>query len=157
LVTAALEHVAREERVTDGYPATASGNGATCGTATAELTSVERAADARYRLRSIREEIRDDLLALELRADALGKLCRETLGYRAPAPALCDGRSFAGAELPWTPHSHDPRNGWHDAACRDAADDSGLCPKCRVRERRWRDRNGLEPRAANAPAPAVQR
>ena len=34
---------------------------------------------------------------------------------------LCSGEGYDGRELPWTPHSQDPRNGWHDPNCRDIA------------------------------------
>ncbi len=62
---------------------------------------------------------------------------------------LCDGRPFEGSDKAWVPHSRAHDNGWHDPLCVDVADESGLCVRCKVRERRWRAEHGLRPRNRN--------
>ena len=60
-LTAALEHINRELSILDGYPA---GNDEPNVTATSELTTVERTADARWQLTNAREDIRDHKAAV---------------------------------------------------------------------------------------------
>ena len=69
---------------------------------------------------------------------------------------LCSGEGYDGRELPWTPHSQDPRNGWHDPNCRDiatlrAGQQLKVCDRCLKRVESWRARNGL-PALATLPA-----
>lgn len=130
-----------------------------------EATSVEAAMMRRYQLRSDKEQLRDWLILMDETRVAIARICHRIISRRMddqdaePLPVvevkLCDGRAFEGAHLPWVPHSRDEHNGWHDPTCMDPADESGLCPKCRLREGRWRRRNGFPERANNATRPAA--
>lgn len=167
--TLALEHIRVELTLADSYPtqvpgaspATATGNAAVCRCAErgwdgcdvctpVTLTPAERGADARWRLQKKADTITATIGDLETLAAKLSDVCRTTIGVRLAHVPRCDGRGLEGSELPYTPYSQDPRNGWHRADCSDAADNSGLCPACRVREARWRRENGLPPRRTNA-------
>lgn len=159
LVTTALQVLERSERELDGYKTRTLSDGLPQGES--ELTLVERAVEARWQVAAQRAELLEDLDNLERHANELIAVIYASLRMHAPdlltPPAKrCDGRDFAGSRLRWVPHSRDPDNGWFDPLCADAADDSGLCPRCRIRERRWRKDHGMEPRLANAPMPAQQ-
>jgi hypothetical protein len=167
------DHIRRELRIADGYPtktpgaslATASGREPQphnpdcdgcdlCHPVT--LTATERAADTRLRLEDTRTAINTHLTTIERTLDALARLYRQAAGTRVPAPVLrCDGRGLEGSDLLWTPHSRDPHNGWYSPHCADAADNSRLCPACRVREARWRRENNKQPRTSNAGVPGA--
>ena len=154
-IAKAQDHILRELAVTDGYPSGPGGDKITGGTS--ELTPVERAAEQRGLLRADLEQMREDVRTIATIAHSaltVARKAQRTRLVRTP-PALCDGRSFEGADQAWTPHSRHPDNGWHDPNCREAADESGLCPRCRIRERRWRDEHGLNPRSSNAGNPAA--
>lgn len=182
-VTHALEHIARELSYADSYPTSTPGASieglglrrvlADCvGAGNPDLavapcpgcdicepmqyTPTERAAFARHRLTSNSAQIRVDITSLSTLLTSLAKVCDKTLGIRIPIDVpRCDGRTFAGSDVPWVPHSRDPDNGWYDPTCIEAADASGLSPRCRVRERRWREEHGLAPREHNASVAAA--
>ena len=142
LVGDAVEHLAREISVTDGYPATTLGDGPR---GTAELTSVERAAEARYRLLSDREQLRDMVTVMQQHDVAFGELLNRIMRFRAPRSPempICDSSGHDGAALPWVKHSRDPRNGWSDPLCTQYAEPDGLCLACCKRKARWRAENG---------------
>lgn len=130
-----------------------------------DATSVEAAMMRRYQLRADKEQLRDWLQLMEETRQAIHRICLRIIQHRADdiepdtlprfEVTLCDGRRFEGAHIPWVPYSRDEDNGWHDPTCVDPADESGLCPKCRVREARWRRRNGIPERANNSTAPAA--
>lgn len=147
----------------DGHPTRTVTDGLPTGTDPLnDLTSVERAAHARWLVSSHLAQLVDDHTAVgQLLASLVhdvnltqtilasaGRLAADLTGRR-----ICDGSGFEGADLPWTKWSRHPDNGWHDPLCVDHADDSGLCDTCRLREARWRRRHGLQPRANNAPLP----
>ncbi len=148
----AVYHLHHAEEDIDGLPTRTLADGMPHGAT--EDTSVERAALARYEVRSRREQVRDDLTALVDIARSFGRVIDTTIQMFAPRPEAprCDGREFSGAALAYVPHSRDPGNGWRDPSCKAFADASGLCPACRARERRWRAENGLPPRAASVAA-----
>lgn len=172
-VTTALEHVQAELGILDSYPTQTPGasiatgvyheprpHDGDCGGCDTcdpvDLTRVERAAFARVHLTSQHEKILDHIDSLTITATSLANILDRTLRHRVTTPiVLCDGRPFAGSDILWTPHSRDPRNGWYDPLCAEAADASGLSPRCRVREARWRRENGLPPRFANAATDAA--
>lgn len=159
LVTTALQILNRSERELDGHKTRTLSDGMPQGTS--ELTLVERAVEARWQVAAQRAQLLEDLETLEQQANAViavvyGSLRMHAPDLLAPPPKRCDGREFAGARLRWVPHSRAPENGWFDPLCADPADDSGLCPRCRIRERRWRTDHGMAPRLANAPMPAQQ-
>lgn len=162
LVTTALQILDRSQRELDGYASATLGDGLPSGSEdVAKLTAVERAVEARWQVAAQRAQLLEDMDTLEQQANALiavvyGSLRMHAPDLLAPPPKRCDGRDFAGSRLRWVPHSRDPDNGWFDPLCADPADDSGLCPRCRIRERRWRKDHGMEPRLANAPMPAQQ-
>lgn len=146
MVTLLLEHWRDEERIVDGYPG---GSSAPRVQSTAELTSVERAAELRLTISDQREELRDRIDGIETAVNSLGRFLRHSLGTRVPRHLgqLCgdwgDRKPWDGHLLAWAPGSRDDRNGWHDATCRNGAGWSGLCPTCLLRMNRWRERNGL--------------
>ncbi len=166
MTTRAVSHIANVINGNDGYPSATMGDGsrssdATSVTERAALHAVEDGSDGGrkhevYLAKVRREDIRDLRHAIVTQIRDYVRL----LGYSLPQDdrkqiaMLCDGQGFEGAELPWLPNSRDERNGWHDPTCVDMADESKLCPKCKIRERRWRARNGLEPRKTNMPEPA---
>lgn len=158
LVAQALVHLGQEIDACDGYPGSTLSDGMPPGTA--ELTSVERAVAGRVALEGTRDTILDDIEAIISITGSLRHVASRALGTRLKLEVeLCDGREFEGAAIPWIPNSRDPGNGWHDPMCREAADKSKLCDRCRLRERRWRDEHGMSQRAANvtaAPAEVVE-
>jgi hypothetical protein len=151
----ALRHIANEMHLLDGYPTSTLSDGIPTGSS--EATSVERALMARQGIQDRLALIRRDADALTRAAHALGQLCQKVLGERLPRFDVpqCDGRDYEGSHLPWVPHSRDPANGWYDPKCTEAADESGLCPRCRIRERRFRQEHDLAPRASNVATPAA--
>ncbi len=113
------------------------------------VTGVERAAMARFRAGTLKEELRDRLDGVVVSLTELDRWLRLHLGNDLPRhiPSLCDGKAkgYEGVALAWVPHSREPDNGWHDPTCRDAAGPTGLCDACLVRMERWRRRQGLAP------------
>ena len=144
LTTQAAEHIRRELRQADGYPTSTLGDGMPKGATTS--TVVERTAQARHHLGMVRTELDDMIVTIETFIEDLERMSRTILGVRVPTPNRCDGRPFEGATIPWVRYSHNPANGWLDPGCGDAADQTGLCPACRIRERRWRDAHNLPAR-----------
>lgn len=119
------------------------------------VTSVEAIVMRGEMMRDRREEVRDRLDGIITAINSLNDMLRRDLrntGVLRKVPALCDGvaKGYEGHQLAWTPHSRDERNGWHSPSCRDAADESGLCPACLLRMNRWRSRNGLPMLRVNA-------
>lgn len=80
-ITAALEHIHRELTILDGYP---SGNDEPNVTATAELTSVERTADARWSLTNAREDLRDAKAQVLKDIRELNEMANSILRMRVP-------------------------------------------------------------------------
>lgn len=152
-----LEHTAHELSLCDGFPARGEQVG---GRTTAELTGPERHAEIRLHLESARDYITGTLEAAPANLRDALEAMDHALGLRAPAPpeAYCStGSGREGADLPWTPHSRDPRNGWADPTCRElaAAGRAGLCAACSQREDAWRRRSGLPPRSHVIPTGEV--
>lgn len=165
LTTEALAYIANVINGNDGYPSSTMGDGSRSSdaTSTTERTALRALDDGRddagrqaakaheiWTMKCKREDIRDLRNSIVTQIRDYLQLCESVLPRDRRPVARCDGRGFEGSNVPWIPHSRDERNGWHDATCVEAADDSGLCPKCRVRERRWRTKMGLKPRATNA-------
>jgi hypothetical protein len=145
-ISAAVAHLAREEAIADGYPTTTLGDGGSRGDA--ELTSVERAAEARYRLRSDREQLRDDVNAVQSLVISLGYTVDRISRYRVPrlddGEPRCSPSGHDGAEIPWVRYSRDAGNGWADPLCTAHAEPGGLCIACRKRKDRWRAESTTE-------------
>ena len=136
LVTQALEHINQQLAHLDGYPTATMSDGTPHGTA--EMTSVERVTHIRYSLGAQREQIRDDLEAVEQLVASLDHDCRHVLRLvaqtRDAQPGYCDSTGREGAIV------------WADPTCRDLATKAGLCGRCYQREYRYRKEHGLEPR-----------
>lgn len=96
------------------------------------------------RARLDREQLRDDIGAIWTTARDMRNMVRRLASPHHEGQALCDGRNYSGFDIPWTPHSRDPRNGWGDPTCREGAGRSKLCPACLVRMNRWRTEHDLE-------------
>ena len=113
------------------------------------VTSVEAAVMRNALVRDYREQIRDRLDGLIQGRESFDRFLRQIIGANADrvAPSLCGdhdkAKSYEGRQLAWVPSSRNPDNGWHDATCRDIADGTGLCLRCRVRMNGWRERHGL--------------
>jgi hypothetical protein len=167
LTTAALAHIANVINGNGELKATVMDDGSrssdnTSTTERAALNAVDDGLDEagrqaaraheQWTMRNKREDIRDARHAMTTIIRDYIALCQTVLPKDDKLKVkLCDGRGFEGSHIPWIPGSRDERNGWHDATCVDAADGSGLCNRCRIREYRWRVRNGLTPREANSP------
>jgi len=80
-LTNALAHIIQELSILDGFPE----RGDTVQvTASSELTSVERAADARWALTNAREDLRDAKARLLTDIIALNRMCNQVIAMRAP-------------------------------------------------------------------------
>ena len=120
-------------------------------------SSTESVALRRYEATSWREDLRDHLDDWLNTTDLFAKFIEDVIAWShrtlGTSPAaltvvtLCDGKAkgYDGHQLPWVSHSRDPLNGWHDPNCREIADATGLCPRCKVRMNRWRTEHGMEP------------
>lgn len=140
--TDALERIKAELDELDGY--SSGGDGDARGAS--EHTQPEAFMLRRWHWTNSKEDLRDAIANIEDAVAHHSHICARILGLDREEVRLCDGRSYEGAEVAWTPYSRDQANGWHDPLCQDAADASGLCAACRIRERRWRLANGLQPR-----------
>jgi hypothetical protein len=142
--TEALEHILREEALIDGYPCAQAFDGT--GRGTPEMTPTERLANARWMLRSHREQIRDDIDTIETLVKDYARMLDHVLRTRGPAPeregARCDGKHRPGADVHWSPHSRDPENGWRDPLCGKEPVRDGLCGACDKRADRWAREHG---------------
>lgn len=137
LVPVALAHIDRELRVLDGYAASTTGRSDPTPGGTSELTSVERVADARWRLSATRSQILDDRDAILSLIHSAMQVCRDAIGTRVPVV------------VPRCSDVHLGRDGsavWAIPACEDAPAKAGLCSACYQRERRWRIGQGLPER-----------
>jgi hypothetical protein len=106
-----------------------------------QLTSVERAVEQVGRIQSWYADLeaQQKVIAMTV-ADAL-RSCETMLGMRVTIPVrLCDCRGREGASIPRA------EGGWSDPSCKQAAEKSGLCDACYMREYRWRKANDLEAR-----------
>ena len=111
----------------------------------------------RYEARTRVEELRDHLNDWLNTSRLFGEDVEGIIGWAhkmlgtTPEPLtivhLCGdqdrAKGYEGRTLAWVPSSRNPDNGWHDATCRDIADGTGLCARCRVRMNGWRERRGL--------------
>jgi hypothetical protein len=161
--TAVRDHLAEELALLDGQPARSGGGG---------RRGVGSVADPAGNIALARQHVSNMLANLADDRDAIGQLIRSYAHDLDQAARLragtdtaaeldgvryCDGTHLAGAEHLWQRYGRTPENGWFDPSCRDIADgDDVLCDRCRIRERRWRDRNGLPLRANNTPEPTRQ-
>jgi hypothetical protein len=112
------------------------------------VTSVEAAVMRSSLIRDHREEIRDRLDGLIMGRESFERWLRGLIPAELlkVVPELCDGKAkgYDGHQLVWVPSSRDPRNGWHNPACREIANALGVCDTCRRRMNHWRTRNGLQ-------------
>ena len=150
-LTAALEHLLRELSLADGYGERGESVNVT---SSAELTPTEAAANARYELGMMREELRDALTVAVDGIDKLGWVIQRAMRLRAPrgvqaanAAKLCrDGLTDA---------SRPGAVEWHDPTCCAGAVSRGLCKPHYDAMRYWRATHGLEPLAELDPVPLV--
>jgi hypothetical protein len=133
LLPVAVHHLQRELVVLDGYASSTTGRSDPTPPGTSEMTSVERAADARLRLTSAVDQIRDDRDAiLSLISSAL-HICRQAIGERAPVPATRCADAL---------HGREGAIEWGRPDCEELPSKAGLCGACYFRERRWRESHG---------------
>ncbi len=162
-LTAAVTHQLKIVATVDGWPS----RGADTGRSSDSTSTTERAAIALLggmgereheasRAKGAIEDIRDWWTGLRIYlADGARLAARHRAPHEKHNVLLCDGRQFEGSEIAWVPHSRAHDNGWCDPLCYEAADASGLCVRCRVRERRWRQAHGKPARKRNAYEPAA--
>jgi hypothetical protein len=140
-ITAALEHIGRELSVLDGWPERGDSVPVS---ASAELTSVERAANARFELTGAREDLRDKLDDAMAAIDSLQwhvqlilrmRVPRDVKGIAKPSTLCRDGITDA------------TRAGsleWHDPTCMMPAVKKGLCQIHYDARRYWCKTHGVD-------------
>ncbi len=130
---AAIASLRRELDVVDGYSsATMQPRVA----ATAELTSVERAADLRWTMTGDLDDLRDMAANIIELINTFQRQTDRALGVRAPVATRCKDAL----------HGRDGSLEWGDPTCEELPVKAGLCTACYHREYRWRRSNDLGPR-----------
>ncbi len=129
----AIASLRRELDVVDGYSsATMQPRVA----ATAELTSVERAADLRWSMTGDLDDLRDMAANIIELINTFQRQTDRALGVRAPVATRCNDAL----------HGRDGSLEWGDPTCEELPVKAGLCSACYQRERRWRLVNDLAER-----------
>ena len=129
----AIASLRRELDVVDGYSsATMQPRVA----ATAELTSVERAADLRWTMTGDLDDLRDMAANIIELINTFQRQTDRALGVRAPVATRCKDAL----------HGRDGSLDWGDPTCEELPVKAGLCSACYQRERRWRLVNDLAER-----------
>ncbi len=129
----AIASLRRELDVVDGYSsATMQPRVA----ATAELTSVERAADLRWTMTGDLDDLRDMAANIIELINTFQRQTDRALGVRAPVATRCKDAL----------HGRDGSLEWGDPTCEELPVKAGLCTACYHREYRWRRSNDLGPR-----------
>jgi hypothetical protein len=129
----AIASLRRELDVVDGYSsATMQPRVA----ATAELTSVERAADLRWSMTGDLDDLRDMAANIIELINTFQRQTDRALGVRAPVATRCKDAL----------HGRDGSLEWGDPTCEELPVKAGLCSACYQRERRWRLVNDLADR-----------
>jgi hypothetical protein len=129
----AIASLRRELDVVDGYSsATMQPRVA----ATAELTSVERAADLRWTMTGDLDDLRDMAANIIELINTFQRQTDRALGVRAPVATRCKDAL----------HGRDGSLEWGDPTCEELPVKAGLCSACYQRERRWRLVNDLAER-----------
>ena len=167
-VTAALEAINERLARADGYPTQTIGASAPAGEPRpvlsglcescerprpcyihdgASLTTVERAADQRYRYGLQREELRDRIEGLEIAVNSTLRYARMVLGTPlaedvTQAVPMCRDNQVGK-------HAVDE---WGDPLCPMTADKGGLCQRHYLAWWRARDRDGINVRGDHEPA-----
>ena len=133
---AAIDTLKRELDIVDGY---ASATMQPRVHATAELTSVERAADLRWSMSGDLDDLRDMATSIAEMVATLNRQTDRALGIRAPTAADV-------ARCRDSLHGRDGALEWGDPTCEELPSKAGLCGACYYREYRWRRANDLGPR-----------
>lgn len=107
--------------------------------ATAELTSVERAAELRRSMSADLDDLREMIAAIVEMVTTLNRQTDRALGRRAPTAADV-------ARCRDALHGRDGAVEWGDPTCEELPVKAGLCTACYHREYRWRRSNDLGPR-----------
>ena len=129
----AIASLRRELDVVDGY---SSATMQPRVSATAELTSVERAADLRWSMTGDLDDLRDMAANIIELINTFQRQTDRALGVRAPAATRCKDAL----------HGRDGSLEWGDPTCEELPVKVGLCSACYQRERRWRLVNDLADR-----------
>lgn len=130
---AAIDTLRRELDIVDGY---ASATMQPRVHASAELTSVERAADLRWSMSGDLDDLRDMARSIAEMIATLNRQTDRALGLRAPTAA-------DAARCRDSLHGRDGAVEWGDPTCEELPSKAGLCGACYQRERRWRLANDL--------------
>jgi hypothetical protein len=135
---AAVAVLRRELDVVDGYPASTLGDGMS--RSTADLTSVERAADVRWMMSGNLDDLRQTADTIIELVNTLATMTNRALGTRAPAADVARCRDAQAGR--------DGALDWGDPTCEELPAKGALCVACYHRERRWRIAAGLAERVA---------
>lgn len=139
-LTNALAHIIQELSILDGFPE----RGDTVQvTASSELTSVERTADARWQLTNAREDIRDAKARVLKEITELNHLCNLVIAMRAPKVVVkpedkLKGCCCAGQK------GLDGVIEWGDPLCVMPAVKKGMCQSHYFRYYRWSLAHGVD-------------
>jgi len=138
-VAAALDHIRAEAHACDGYSSGGSSDGGSRSTNSTSTT--ERGAMMLAALNNQGHQIADDVRAITLIIDNLGRTCQHIIGTRLPKPdaVLCSSDGLTGADE------------WGDPNCTNVprAAKGGLCDRCSMRSSRWRNAISLSPIRSN--------
>ena len=134
-VAAALDHIRAEAHACDGYGSGGSSDGGSRSTNSTSTT--ERGAMMLAALNNQGIQITDDVRAITLIIDSLGRTCQHIIGTRLPKPdaVLCSSEGLTGADE------------WGNPNCTNVprAASGGLCHNCSMRSSRWRNAASLKP------------
>lgn len=136
-IQSCVNHLNTERNTVNAWPASTMGDGGSrsTGSTSRPLAAVLAVASIEANLR----QVDDDLDALESVAKSVLRICRRTLGVRAPVemPRCSANPDFEGYSIPLAD------GGWRDVECDGTARSSAtysLCDRCRKRFERFRDR-----------------
>ena len=144
-ITRAVEHL-REELSVLGYPARSDGPKVAGGSSS---TPTERDGTQAAHLSGMREDLRDTIVDIGQRIDALVRLVRHILGEAMPT---ADGEALCAD----VQKGREGAITWGDPTCTELplGNDNGgrrkLCARCEKREMRWRKEHGLTFRGESA-------
>lgn len=134
-VALALNHLALEGAVADGWASR--GDGAGRGSAASSTT--EAAAIMAGQFHAQANDIRSAIDAIETATKHLDKLTSSSLGMRVPA-------AFEEIRCRDSQTGRQGAIAWGDVTCEELPAKAGLCSACYQRERRWRLGHGLPAR-----------